>query len=475
MGITLTLAARYLGGRRMRALLTTLAVVFGVLVIFGMNILVPTMMRAFQSTMMAASDQVDVTVRLRSGDAFPVDRLDEVRAVRNVQAAQALMARPINLPEDWHDHDPTKADPVSVITIVGLDPDSAPGLRPYPVREGRFLAAADSRTAVIASSLAGPLGLALGSTLVIPTAQGLASFTVVGIRSPRAMPGNEEVMVTPADAQALFDATGMITTIEANLRAKKPALAKETRLAIETRLGTAFTTEVLPEAGNLAVALQTPEGTRDYRVAAIASDFLNAKVATAFISQDNMAADFHRTDDVFIQLNLEKGGAAAAADIRRAAGDHPQFQLFEGKAYFAEMSGLFSTIMPVLYLLFAFMALPALISTLNTLAISVLERTREIGMLRAVGTTRKQVQRIVLAESLLLACFGIAFGLLSGLYLGHLLVRAVIGLGLPCVYAFPWQGIVAALVIGLGVGVLAAIVPSRKAARLEIVEALRFE
>ncbi len=256
MGITMTLAARYLGGRRMRALLTTLAVVFGVLVIFGMNILVPTMMRAFQSTMMAASDQVDLTVRLRSGDAFPVDRLEDVRAVRNVQAAQALMARPLNLPADFHDHDAGKADPVSVITIVGLDPGSALGLRPYPVREGRFLAAGDSRAAVITSSLAEPLGLALGSTLVIPTTQGLVNFTVVGIRSPRALPGNEEVMVTLADAQALFDATGMITTIEANLGAKEPALAKETRLAIETRLGTAFTTEALPEAGNMAVALQ---------------------------------------------------------------------------------------------------------------------------------------------------------------------------------------------------------------------------
>ena len=223
------------------------------------------------------------------------------------------------------------------------------------------------------------------------------------------------------------------------------------------------------------VSLRTPEGARDYRVAGIASDFLNAKVATAFISQDYLAADFHRTDDVFIQLNLKSDGAAAAAEIRRVAAEYPQFQLFEGKAYFAEMSGMFATIMPVLYLLFIFMALPALISTLNTLAISVIERTREIGMLRAVGTTRRQVQRIVLAESLLLACFGIAFGLLSGLYLGYLLVRAIIALGLPCVYTFPWQGIVAAALIGLGVGVLAAIVPSRKAARMQIVEALRFE
>jgi putative ABC transport system permease protein len=225
------------------------------------------------------------------------------------------------------------------------------------------------------------------------------------------------------------------------------------------------------------VPLQTPEGRLEYRIVGVASDFLNAKVATAFISQAAMARDFHRTEDVFIQLNLRAGAdvAAAAAAIKNAAVDYPQFSVFEGKTYFKEMSGLFAAIFPVLYLLFIFMTLPALISTLNTLAISVIERTREIGMLRAVGTTRAQVQRIVLAESLLLAAFGIAFGLASGLYLGYLLVRTMAGLGFPCIYIFPWQGVSAAVLIGLGVGALAAIVPARKAARLQIVEALRYE
>ena len=331
MGITMTLAARYLGGRRMRALLTTLAVVFGVLVIFGMNILVPTMMRAFQSTMMAASDQVDVTVRLRSGDAFPADRLEEVRAVRNVQAAQALMARPLNLPADFYDHDPGKADRVSVLTIVGLDPEAATGLRPYPVREGRFLATGDTGAAIIASSLAEPLGLTLGSTLVIPTTRGLATLTVVGIRSPRAAPGNEEVLVTLADAQALFDAKGMVTAIEANLAEKEPAMVKETSLAIESRLGTAFTTEALPEAGNMAVALQA-----------------SSVAFSAF-------------------------GALA---------------LFMGA-----------------FIIF------------NTFRTIVAERRRDIGMLRAIGASRRTVVGVFLIEGLIQ---GVA-GTLAGMLLGYLL------------------------------------------------------
>jgi putative ABC transport system permease protein len=92
-----------------------------------------------------------------------------------------------------------------------------------------------------------------------------------------------------------------------------------------------------------------------------------------------------------------------------------------------------------------------------------------------VGTTRAQVQRIVLAESLLLAALGISFGLASGLYLGYLLVRTLAGFGFPCLYIFPWQGVIAAVLVGLAVGVLAAIIPARNAARLQIVEALRYE
>ena len=70
MGIQLTLAARYLLGRKLRSFLTTLAVIFGVLVIFGVNILLPTMIQAFQANLLAASGQVDVTVTNKSGEAF---------------------------------------------------------------------------------------------------------------------------------------------------------------------------------------------------------------------------------------------------------------------------------------------------------------------------------------------------------------------------------------------------------------------
>jgi putative ABC transport system permease protein len=204
---------------------------------------------------------------------------------------------------------------------------------------------------------------------------------------------------------------------------------------------------------------------------------MNAKIVTAYISHANLEADFHKTEDVFIQLNLVEGADAevVGAAIQKLRADYPQFAVVEGQAYYDEMSRLFKISFAAMYVLFAFLSIPSLIAMLNTLAIGVLERTREIGMLRAVGSTRQQVRRMVLAEALLLAAFGTAFGLLAGLYLGYLMIGAMEFGGFQVDYYFPWVGLLAAIAIGLLFGALAAIIPARQAARMEIVQALRYE
>jgi putative ABC transport system permease protein len=224
------------------------------------------------------------------------------------------------------------------------------------------------------------------------------------------------------------------------------------------------------------VAVTTPNGPQTYTIVAVATDLLNAKVVTAFISQANLAADFNRTDDVFIQLNLAPGAQSADVDaqIRAVAADYPQFTVIAGKAYVDQMLQLVKAVFAGLYIMLAFLAIPSLIAMLNTLTISVLERTREIGMIRAVGGTRKQVRRMVVAEALLLASVGTAFGILSGTYLGYVIVKALDSL-FPMTYSFPLGGILAGIAIGLLFGALAAVIPARQASRLQVVEALRYE
>jgi putative ABC transport system permease protein len=148
--------------------------------------------------------------------------------------------------------------------------------------------------------------------------------------------------------------------------------------------------------------------------------------------------------------------------------------VISGADYFGTIQAQFKAAFSAIYILFAILAFPSLIAMLNTLTISVIERTREIGMIRAVGGTRRQIRNMVIAESLLLAAIGASFGIVGGMYLGYVLVTAIEVI-FPMGYAFPVSGIVAASVIGLLFGVLAAVIPARQAARLEIIQALRYE
>ena len=225
------------------------------------------------------------------------------------------------------------------------------------------------------------------------------------------------------------------------------------------------------------VRLSTPTGQKEYRVVAVAGDYLNAKVSTAYVSQANLRTDFRKTEDIFLQINLVPGVGrpAVEAKLKVVVEDYPQFKLVSGKAYFEQNQQLFQSALSVYYVLLAVLATPSLIALLNTLAIGVIERTREIGMLRAIGATQRQVRRMVIIESLLLAAIGTLFGLLGGLYLGYVMLLGLSVGGFPVSYVFPSSGLVAATAIGLIFGLLAALVPARQAAHMEIVRALRYE
>src|SRR5436190_1453119 len=200
MSLYFTLAVRYLFGRKLRTTLTTLAVVFRVLVLFGMNALLPTLIQAFQANILAASGQVDVTVTHKTNAAFSPAAVDKVRGIENVRAASGYLDRALNLPTDFVDHDSAKPDVVTGLALVGLDLDSMQQIRSYAIDQGRFLQTGDQAAAVITTSLADAFGVKLGDTIKLPTTQGEVALTIVGLRPARAIPGNEEVLVTLPEA-----------------------------------------------------------------------------------------------------------------------------------------------------------------------------------------------------------------------------------------------------------------------------------
>lgn len=225
------------------------------------------------------------------------------------------------------------------------------------------------------------------------------------------------------------------------------------------------------------VTLDTPHGPQTYRVVGVGVDHLNAKLATGYISHANLEQDFGVTTDLMIMADQSKDAdpAGVYAALRELAADYPAFSLFSTAELRQEQKQEFAAKANMLYVLLAFLAVPSLIALVNTLAINVLERTREIGMLRAVGATRRQVRRLILAESLLLAATGTAFGLVLGVWLGYILVDAMNVGGYTIPYHFPVAGLLVTVAVGLLTGVAGALLPARQAANLDIVAALHYE
>ena len=227
-----------------------------------------------------------------------------------------------------------------------------------------------------------------------------------------------------------------------------------------------------------SIRIRTPDGLRSYRIVGVGGDYLAAKVNTVYVSQKNLATDFHKTEDVIVLANLSPGADPAQVRDRLddLVGDYPQVTLHWGAEWRAEQKEVLSASFSGLYVILTVLILPSLLGLLNTLAVGVLERTREIGLLRAIGATRRQIRRTVLAESLLMGATGAALGLLAGLALGYALVTLMgASMTTQIRYSFPLAGLVGALAAALLIAVLASLLPARQANRLKIVEALHYE
>jgi putative ABC transport system permease protein len=225
------------------------------------------------------------------------------------------------------------------------------------------------------------------------------------------------------------------------------------------------------------ITLEGDHGPVNVKVAGVGIDYLNMKVPTVYIDQTALTREYGVRNDVFLLINAEAGAdrAQLEEDLQAATRAYPGFGIISREALRRSQEQLTSGATVGLNLVLALLAAPSLLGLANALGINVLERTREIGMMRAVGAKRRQIRRMIVAESLLLCLMGIALGIISGIMLSYVMNGVLEFAGLRIPYSFPGVGVLTAIAAGLITGIVAALIPARRASDLEIVSALAYE
>jgi putative ABC transport system permease protein len=176
---------------------------------------------------------------------------------------------------------------------------------------------------------------------------------------------------------------------------------------------------------------------------------------------------------LFVRTAAGADVAAVQADVERALEQFPTAQVQSNEQQKEEAASGVNTILVIFYALLALSVVISLFGIVNTLVLSIFERTREIGMLRAVGTTRRQLRAMIRWEAVITSIIGGVLGVLLGILFGWAVCKGLESDGL--VFVFPTLQIIIFLVLSIVAGVLAAILPARRAAKLDVLEALSYE
>jgi putative ABC transport system permease protein len=317
---------------------------------------------------------------------------------------------------------------------------------------------------VTADSGAGPLTPAVAATLA--TQPGVETLSAV--REEQAKAFNADERVAGIDATTItevmsFDWTQRSRTALARLGADGAVVQRAFAADHDLRVGSSF-------------RLTTAQGKKlTLTVRGIyAPPRFDPVLAPIAISQHTFDASFDRPQNALTLVNTNGGPSAEHARVLRGAlKAFPEAELRTKAEFITVREKEIRNLLQLLYVLLALSLLVSLLGMINTLALSVFERTRELGMLRAVGMTRRQARRMIRHESVITALIGAALGLPLGIFLAALVTRALRSEGV--VFSLPAVTLAGFALVAVVAGVLAAVLPARRAARLNVLEALQYE
>lgn len=192
-------------------------------------------------------------------------------------------------------------------------------------------------------------------------------------------------------------------------------------------------------------------------------------LSRVIINRRTFETAFPRSGDQYVFV----AGSADVTEVSAAVKSFADVRARTRAAWVDNRAAGIDQLLNLLYALLALSVIVALFGMINALVLSVFERTREIGMLRAVGMSRRQVRRMIRQESVITSLIGAAFGLPLGLLVAGVLTAALASEGVA--FAVPVVALVVFTVVAVIFGILAAIAPARRAARLDVLRALQYE
>jgi putative ABC transport system permease protein len=174
----------------------------------------------------------------------------------------------------------------------------------------------------------------------------------------------------------------------------------------------------------------------------------------------------------FVGLRDPSGSDAAVTALDQAVTERfPQVEILSKEQFKEDQGQQINGLLGLIYALLALSIIVSLFGIVNTLVLSITERTRELGMLRAIGTSRRQIRRMVRYESVITALIGGILGLVLGMVLAFLVTQAIDEFSVTV----PVVPLLVVLVLAGLAGVLAAVLPARRASRLNVLDALAYE
>jgi putative ABC transport system permease protein len=295
-------------------------------------------------------------------------------------------------------------------------------------------------------------------------------------------PGAEAVSgIRDGDGRA-FGETIFVSGVDAELSEVIDIDWVEGSGAVPAALGDdgAFVNEDIADEHDLTLGsrfqLQTPTGkVLRLRVEGIFDEPTGGSPFGAYtISHSLFDASWPTPENLMTFSNMRGGVTDENTDALEAAvRGFPEAQVLTAPQFKEESLGPLDDVLNILYALLGLSVLVSFFGIVNTLVLTVFERTRELGMLRAVGMNRRQVRRMIRHESIVTALIGAVLGIAVGLFLAFLVTRILEDEGIP--FALPMGSLIVFVFAAIVVGILAAILPARRAARLNVLRALQYE